>query len=112
MCRGCYGRVHDCNPNTSAVKPSAKPLKEWDELGHSQKNVRKRKASEYMAENKVPLEVLKKPRHNPERVVHLSTAHRKLINREDKSMPAEKNVSTYKLKVANTLGMETKSFFF
>jgi hypothetical protein len=65
-----------------------------------------------MQENKIPLQVLKKPRRTPEQVIHLSTTNRKLINREDKSMPAEKNVNKYKIKVATTLGTETESFFF
>ena len=89
-----------------------KRLKKWSQIGHTQRNTRKRKVMYIIDYYDVPLEQLKKQRHQPENVIHLSTTDRKLINREDKSMPAEKNVNKCKINVATTHGTETRNFFF
>jgi hypothetical protein len=89
-----------------------KRLKKWSQIGHTQRNTRKRKVMDIIDYYDVPLEQLKKQRHQPENVIHLSTTDRKLINREDKSMPAEKNVNKCKINVATTHGTETRNFFF
>jgi hypothetical protein len=110
ICKSCYNSNYAKRTPPPAVNQSTKPLKEWNELGHSQKNVRKRKSLEYLGENKMPLEHLKKRKVT--RVTHLSKTMRNSIRAVAPIIQCERTVCGDKVKLSISHGTATRSFFF
>jgi hypothetical protein len=112
VCTDCYNQIY-AERNNSVQQKSTKPLKEWNELGHSQKNVRKRKSLNYLDENKMPLEHLKKRKISKNKSVTKPTTVRKSIRELDPaSLYSEPTLCKHKITISKSHATETKFFFF